>query len=232
MKKINRRKFIKKGILASAGLLLLDMFWFEKYIIDWNTFDLTKGEEQKIRLVQISDLHLNTLRSFHRSIARKLNEMKPDLILFTGDAIDKKEKVTVLDDFLKLIDPAIQKFAVTGNWEYWGQVDLSLLKQTYKKYNCELLINENRTIILKQRKVTIIGLDDFVGGQADFRKSIEQLSPSDTTIVLSHCPEYRESIQEEKGGLDIALILSGHTHGGQISFLGWAHSHRQVVGLI
>ena len=121
MKKINRRKFIKRGILAAAGLLLLDVFWFEKYIIDWNTFELAKDQENIIRIVQISDLHLNTLRSFHHSIARKLNAMKPDLIFITGDAIDKNDKINLLDDFLKLIDPTIQKFAITGNWEYWGE---------------------------------------------------------------------------------------------------------------
>lgn len=56
--KITRRKFIKSGLLASLGVLFLDAFWFEKYVIDWNYFDISKQGNNKIKIIQISDLHL------------------------------------------------------------------------------------------------------------------------------------------------------------------------------
>ncbi len=58
--KITRRKFIKSGLLASLGVLFLDAFWFEKYVIDWNYFDISKQGNNKIKIIQISDLHLIT----------------------------------------------------------------------------------------------------------------------------------------------------------------------------
>jgi predicted MPP superfamily phosphohydrolase len=230
MTNFTRRKFLKKGVLASIGILLLDSLWFEKYVIDWNYFDISKSTKNKIKILQISDLHLNQLKYYHKSIAKKINAIKPDLIFITGDSVDKTENMSSLTGFLDIIDNSIKKFAITGNWEYWGNVDLKKLKDVYSNNNCELLINENRTISIRNRDISIIGMDDFVGGNADFEKAIINLKKTKTTIVLSHCPEYREIISNQKGNLDIDLVLSGHTHGGQITFLGIAPFKPQGSG--
>ena len=222
MNSLTRRKFIKSGVLASIGLVLLDSLWFEKYVIDWNYFDISKNSKNKIKIIQITDLHIDSVECFHKSIAKKINRLKPDVIFITGDSVDSTEKINLLNEFLKLIDHSIQKYAITGNWEYWGNVNLPMLKETYSNNNCILLINENRNITFRGREISIIGIDDFVGGTANFSKAIENLKRTDTTIVLSHCPEYREVISQEKRNIDIDLVLSGHTHGGQITFLGFA----------
>jgi len=221
VKKLTRRKLLKGGVLASIGFLLLDSLWFEKYVIDWNYFDVSENSDDKIKIIQISDLHYDTLRYFHKSIAKRINSSKPDLVFITGDSVDKAEKVEELNDFLKLIDSRIQKYAITGNWEYWGNVDLDKLKEIYQRNNCVLLINENRTLKIKNRGFSVIGIDDFVGGNADFKKATENLVQSETNIVLTHCPEHRDIIEKQKGSLKIDLVLSGHTHGGQINFFGW-----------
>lgn len=222
MSKITRRKFIKQGFFSFISLIFIDAFWFEKCIIDWNFFDLSKQKKTKIKIIQISDLHFQELSSVHKSIAKKINSKKPDLIFFTGDSIDNSKNTKALNDFLKLIDQSITKFAITGNWEYWGGVNLAELNQVYSKNNCALLINENRKILIKNRSLSIIGVDDFVGGNADFMKAIHNLKQTETNIVLSHCPEHRDIISKQKGSLNIDLVLSGHTHGGQIAFLGFA----------
>ncbi|MCF6294866.1 MAG: metallophosphoesterase [Flavobacteriaceae bacterium] len=220
MKKITRRSFIMKGILAIIGLFLLDILWFEKYYIDWNYFDISKNKKSKIKIIQISDLHINTLRSFHKSIAKKINSIKPDLVLITGDSVNSTNDISVLNEFLLLIDNSIKKYAITGNREYNGNVDLNKLKDIYENNNCELLINENRNFTKKDRTISIIGIDDFIGGNADFNKSIENLKLTGTNIVLTHCPEHRDIILQQIGDLKIDLILSGHTHGGQINLFG------------
>ena len=153
MMNLTRRKFIKRGILSSIGLILLDSIWFEKYVIDWNYFDISKSGKNKIKIIQISDLHFDQLRYFHKSIAKKINSIKPDLIFITGDSVDKTEKIDSLNKFLELVDKSIQKYAITGNWEYWGNVNLTKLKHVYSKNNCELLINENRTISIRNREI-------------------------------------------------------------------------------
>ena len=59
--KISRRKFIKRTLLASISIGLIDAFWFERYIIEWNYFDKTNSSNSKIKIVQVSDLHIQTL---------------------------------------------------------------------------------------------------------------------------------------------------------------------------
>lgn len=198
--------------MALLGLLLLDSFWFEKYIIEWNHFDISKGNDGKIKIIQISDLHFDELRSFHRSIAQKINLLQPDLLVFTGDTVDDNTRLEGLKKFLKLIDLSIVKFAITGNWEYWGGIDLNELKTVFESHNCTLLINEHRELIVKNRKLVIVGIDDYIGGNANFESAIDGIASPESVVVLTHCPEHRDVIQRENKSLKIDLVLSGHTH--------------------
>lgn len=71
MKNINRRSFIKRVALALIGFVFIDSIWFEKYIIEWNYFDISKSETDKLKIVQITELHIDELRSFHKYIRKK-----------------------------------------------------------------------------------------------------------------------------------------------------------------
>src|SRR5689334_20801319 len=119
-----RRKFITTGILAGIGFSLLDAFWLEKYFIETNKFFLGKSSRDKydIKVIQLSDLHIQNVNTQLKRLARKINAMSPDLILITGDAVDKRENIAVLDQFLGLLDNTISKVAILGNWEYWGDI--------------------------------------------------------------------------------------------------------------
>lgn len=220
--KINRRNFILKLFFGIAGLVVVDAFWFEKYIIDWNEFDLSNGERNKIKVVQLSDLHLISIKSFHKSIAERINEERPDAVLLTGDAITRKGHLPLLESFLSLMDPAILKIAILGNKEYSGRIDLMQLKHSYENHNGVLLINETFVLNSRHRKINVVSVDDYVYGKPDFSKSVEGLDASLDSIILSHCPIYKKEIDRLLPELRIKskLILAGHTHGGQITFFG------------
>src|SRR5690606_23125859 len=86
-----------------VGTVVLDAFWFERYIIQWKEFDISDRETNKIKTVQLTDLHIDELRSFHHSIAKKINKEQPDLLFITGDSVNRNSKFPVLDKFLGLI---------------------------------------------------------------------------------------------------------------------------------
>jgi uncharacterized protein len=221
---ISRRNFIKTTILTSSVLVLADAFWAEKFFIETNEFFIGNAtrETDNIKVVQISDLHLQSVSYQLVQLTKKLNKMQPDLIVITGDAIDKAENISILDDFLKLISHNIKKVAILGNWEYWGNVDLRKLEQVYGTNNAVLLKNNRTQFQIKNKTVTITGIDDYLGGNADIKGAMLGFKNTDYHIVLNHCPEYNDWISEEiDKDIKIDFILSGHTHGGQVNLLGF-----------
>ncbi|MDO7852576.1 metallophosphoesterase [Hymenobacter convexus] len=221
----SRRSFIKYGLALTAGTVATDAFWIEKHFFEINEFHLRAATAQapSIKLVQLSDLHLQTIDSQIFRLSQKINELNPDLLAITGDALDKTDNILLLDDFLRLINPSIQKVAILGNWEYWGKIDLIQLNNIYKQYNCELLINQTKQYSFAGKTIAITGIDDFVGGNSNFGLATEKIQPSDYHVVLNHCPEYSAHIAAAANeALPIDCILSGHTHGGQITLLGYA----------
>jgi predicted MPP superfamily phosphohydrolase len=220
--KFNRRQFILKLILGSISFVVLDSFWLETYFIEWTEHDVSESETNKIKAIHLTDLHLHNIKSVHRSLADRINEERPHVIFFTGDSIERNKYLPVLQDFLSLINVDIPKIAILGNKESSGRVDLQKLKDIHAKYNGILLINEAYLFKTENREINIIGLDDLVHGYPDYKKTIKDIDKSLTTVVLNHCPAYRAQIDlislEQK--IKPELILSGHTHGGQVAFFG------------
>ncbi|QNK64991.1 metallophosphoesterase [Pedobacter sp. PAMC26386] len=223
--KLTRRKFVKIGVGTSALLLVSDAFWFEKAFIETNEFHLNKkpGHTPGIKVIQVSDLHLKSITGSLKTLADKISDSNPDLIFLTGDAIDDAGKLNVLGAFLKLLGTKIKKVAILGNWEYWSKVDLNALNSLYKSYNCDLLINEANQYTFREKTILVTGVDDYVGGKSDITSALTQFKPSDYHVILNHCPEYSDVMASSLDKSNQAdLILSGHTHGGQINILGIA----------
>lgn len=208
-------------IIATGILYAL---FFERNFVSVKTFYLKSDttEAKHLTVLQISDLHLQSISYPIRKVAQKAGQLSPDLILLTGDAIDKAENLYLVEDFLKLLDNNIPKAAILGNWEYWTRIDLDKLEDIYRQYNCRLLVNETTQFIIGEKTVAVTGVDDFVGGNADISLALQNFKQSDFHIILNHCPEYVSAIFARKEqDIKTDLILSGHTHGGQISLFGW-----------
>jgi predicted MPP superfamily phosphohydrolase len=219
----NRRKFLKTALFGAGGAILADSLWLEKFYIETNEFFLGNANETNkgIRLVQISDLHLREITNSLNRLAQRVNRIKPDLILITGDAIDDKNNLDLLNNFLGLISHDTKKAAILGNWEYWGEVNIKKLKEIYSAHNCHLLVNQTRQYTFGDKTISITGVDDFVAGTSDVELAVEHYKKSDFHIVLNHCPAYSDSIAiKTPKEIKIDLILSGHTHGGQINIFG------------
>ncbi len=222
MQKVTRRKFIVGGLGIITSFIALDAFWYEKFFIEVNEFYLgtATAETKNIKLLQISDLHLKSVESRHVELAKEINKIRPDLILLTGDIIDSNRNLDKLDQFLSLFDPSIQKTAILGNWECWRVHPLQLLA-VYDKHQCELIVNHSYKYVFGETSISISGMDDLIGGRANFNMAMASYSPAKYHVVMTHCPEHRDIIQEEMKNVPIDLVLSGHTHGGQVNLFGF-----------
>ena len=222
---ITRKQFLKYGAFTIASGVLIDAFWVEKYFIAIKTFYVGDANKDNIniKILQISDLHIQKLSGALITLAAKINKLQPDIIAFTGDAIDKADNLKILESFLALLNVNIQKVAILGNWEYWGKVNINLLKELYAKYNGKLLINESILFTINNQTITISGVDDYLGGSPNILKTIENINESNYHIILNHCLAYTDvtrTLLPKKNNVN--FILSGHTHGGQVNFFGWA----------
>ncbi|MGB6152396.1 MAG: metallophosphoesterase [Pricia sp.] len=220
--KMSRRSFIIKFLLGSAALGFLDAYWFEKYIIDWEEFDISEGAADKIKAIQLSDLHINTIKSFHKDIAKRINTEKPDVLFITGDSVNFNKGLLALDAFLSMIDHDIPKLAILGNVDYEGPTNLDELRETYETHNGKLLVNQNHLLNVRERTLNVVGVDDYICGYPDFKKASQGLDLLTDTVLLNHCPAYRDEVDAmiAERGQKLKLVLSGHTHGGQITFFG------------
>ncbi len=172
-----------------------------------------------LKIVQCSDLHLgpNYDMAHLQRVVKKINEMAPDLILFTGDLIDniklfndRDESGTV--EILNELKASLGKYAVAGNHDYGANGFKRYLKIiTNGGFN--LLINEHESIILENgQMINIVGLDDAIWGQVDLTKGMKGVKEDAYNIVLCHEPD----LADEVAKYPIDLQLSGHTHGGQV----------------
>ena len=189
------------------------------------------------KIVQISDFHLGTFGSDTR-LARKvvtcINNMQPDLIVFTGDMVNRKSSET--EPFISTLSGLKAKygvFSVLGNHDYghyMGLNDSTLLRQNVedlKKHEASMgwtvLTDDSRNIVSDQDTLVLIGVENIGSypfySHGNLLKTYPDLKNNKTKILLSHDPSHwvKEIADSE---YNIALTLSGHTHGMQISVFG------------
>ena len=239
---VSRRQFLAGMMFSGAGFVSTDSLFFERYFVEMNEFDIgtPSNSSAAVKILQISDLHLKKLTDHHRQLADQVNDLHPELLLFTGDIIESEKGLPHLDHFLQLFHPDAQKAAVMGNWEWMLKVDLNKLQHVYRENNGELLINRSKAFTIKGERLLVTGVDSQVNGHPDFAEAVRSVGREKHHIVLSHCPEYRDRIEREikrinmsrpaDQKLNIDYVFAGHSHGGQVALLGYAPPLPPAVG--
>lgn len=208
--------------LAAAALLLIiyasliEPNWLEVAIHTQSA----KDSGERIRIVQLSDLHLRQLGRREAAIAQELQQLRPDILILSGDVLDRADALPLLDVFLKTLGNQPQRVAVLGNWEHWASVDLGELRSLYQqRHHFSLLVNQGQSYRIGSRSVYIAGMDDFLAGHADIRFATPPQG-TDITILIQHSPAWFAHASAANSGARFDLCLAGHTHGGQLTLFG------------
>ncbi|BCA84984.1 metallophosphoesterase [Enterococcus saigonensis] len=173
-------------------------------------------QEGDVTIAHISDLHFSRWSKPRRlnKIIRSIMEMQPDIIVFTGDLIDDykhwpKKQTDRLIEKLKRLKAPMGKIAVLGNHDYkhGGQY---FVKEVLKEAGFTTLVNEEVFGSDAKISMNIVGIDDLSGGSPSYNF---ESTLAEWHILLAHQPDQIEAIHS----LDqYDLVLSGHSHGGQI----------------
>lgn len=177
-----------------------------------------------IRILQLSDLHLRhyvTLDDLE-DVVRDAEAMKPDLVLVTGDIADDLEMLPGAIELIQGMRAPLGTFACLGNHEYFRGVDA--VRRIFDRSPIPLFINQGVRIPVNGDSLYIAGIDDprSMGAKdlAFYERTIDialaGAGSQDTIVLMSHRPDAFDYAATQ----GVELTLSGHTHGGQIGFMG------------
>jgi len=173
-----------------------------------------------VKIVQITDLHIGPITDggWLRQVVAKVNALKPDIIVVTGDLVDGSiEKLGHLVAPIKGLTAPLGVYFITGNHEYYHGVEPWCAH--IAGLGLRVLRNERVSIVAGAQRGSfdLAGVDDwssrrFPGQGHDLPKALAGRDPDKALVLLAHQP----AAIDEAAAHGVDLQLSGHTHGGQI----------------
>lgn len=207
------------GVIAYAfyiepNMLIVRNYNLQKEVIKENK---KSNGENSIRIVQFTDVHISHYYTEKKlkKLVTKVNELEADVLVFTGDLFDNFSVYSPGDAVIKQLSQMkakYGKFCVWGNRDYGGGASRKY-ETIMEQSGFTILKNSGMIIdVLNGKRLFLGGVDDFLLGQPDLYKTLQNNIDSDYAIVMMHEPDKANLLKEE----DINLILAGHSHGGQI----------------
>ena len=193
-------------IVSAVAVVLTVCSMINAQLINIETIDVPAPVN--IDIVQLCDIHLgSTSKNFLKRVIEKTNAIGPDAVLITGDLIDSRRELNAASlSLLNGLDAPV--FFTSGNHERY--VGLSQI-ENFLRANTKVRFLRNELVDFKG--IQIIGIDDSEKtNQVAARLAELQLNPEKISILMYHRPVGFDSAAD--AGID--LMLTGHTHNGQI----------------
>lgn len=215
-------KIIKR---IAFTILLLAIFVFtsmliEPYLIQVKAFEEIDNDIPNsfkgTKVVFISDIHHGELFSYNRvvKLVKKINELEPDIIILGGDYASHIEESQRCFEALKDLKANIGIYGVLGNHDNWADKEKTMFFM--EKAGIKCLNNSSVWINRDGKKIKIGGLGDYWTDAQDLESLIGDTNHKDYVLLIEHNPDYVETLKTNK----VDMVLSGHTHGGQVTLFG------------
>lgn len=176
-----------------------------------------------LRVVQLTDIHHSPFTS-RQQIERAVetaNDLDPDIIALTGDYISKERAYAApCAELLGRLRARCGVYAVLGNHDHW--TDAALITDLFRAEGITVLVNEGMRFEQHGAAFWLAGVDDTMVGLEDLPLALAGSRGDEMKLLLAHNPIILR--RAARAGVD--LVLSGHTHGGQVAFRGEAGSGR------
>jgi predicted MPP superfamily phosphohydrolase len=206
-------------VIALAYAVFIEPYYIELKEVSLASPDIPQSFDGK-RIIFVSDIHNGEYFSRERvtDLVSRINGLKPDMIILGGDyASSESHNTSVCFEELKKLQAPLGKYGVLGNHDYWGGGIEAL--QAMNGAGITSLNNRGLWIYYNGERIRLGGVSDLWHGAPDPMPAIIEAKQSDYVILVSHNPDYAEELETSI----VDIVLSGHTHGGQVTFFGlWA----------
>jgi uncharacterized protein len=227
--KLTRRNFLRAGCAGAAGLALYSGE-IARHVIEMTHPEIhlpnLPPAFDGFRIAQLSDIHLDEFTEpfFLREAIDHINRLRPDAVFLTGDFVThelfpRKWSVPVAWKCAGILDglQCTQRYAILGNHD----IGVSAPDVTEALTHSKIVVLRNSFAALERgsSRVWLAGLDDPVEGRPDIDLAIPESirnRAGEPIILMCHAPDFADKLLNHPAGPSVQLMLSGHTHGGQI----------------
>jgi hypothetical protein len=214
---ISRRNFLKFGVFTGAAFLLDSLIIEPRSIRVEDHAVKVRGLPsafQGFTICQITDVHLSPMVSlpYLEEVVDTALGLKPDLVALTGDYIDEDKKyMHPAAKSLSRLRARHGVVSVLGNHDhFFGK---GFASDVITSNGIQLLDNAHVMIEKGGSALCVAGVADYIEDHPDPAKALKDVDQEVPRVLLAHHPDFAETL---KDGLRVDLVLSGHTHGGQV----------------
>jgi predicted MPP superfamily phosphohydrolase len=215
---ISRRRFLA-GAGALGAALGADAFGLEanRVLISRHNVPVSglPRSIDGIRLAQVTDVHLPGNQLAARAALEHLRRERPEIVVLNGDMTETAQALEMMREFVAATRAPLATVAVLGNWEYRARVVGDSAREVYRSAGIDLLINQVRLLTIGGTTLALVGLDDMLSGQPDLAAARTGLTGDAVEVWVVHEPTFADQLTATLSG-KAAVLLAGHTHGGQI----------------
>jgi predicted MPP superfamily phosphohydrolase len=222
---IDRRQFLRNGLFGAGGVALysseVERHWVDVTRHEFFLKDLPEGFEG-FRCVQLSDIHMDAYTEpfFLREVIRKVNHLKPDAVLLTGDYISigpRSNEFAIRASWhcAQILEELAcrQRYAVLGNHDFAAGPEK--ISEALSSHGIQML-NE-RAVALERNgaRIWLAGVLDAINNSPKLDRAIPasiRNRPGEPVVLLCHEPDYADTLLKTSAGRAVSLMLSGHTH--------------------
>ncbi len=167
------------------------------------------------RITHLTDIHHSRILGLGevRRVVSLAQETRPDVFVLTGDySTSYRRYIEPCAEALAALNAPEGVWAVLGNHDHY--TDPELTTRALQRHHIAVMNNANTTLQRGSDAIQLSGIDDWTWNAVNWERAFSGLKTSTPTILLSHQPTVLDFGQTQ----NVSLILSGHTHGGQLSF--------------
>ncbi len=172
------------------------------------------GIPTPLEIAVLGDFHMSTAgigKGMAEEAVAEAMRQRPDAIILLGDYVSGSVGIPDISTVFKGMHAPLGVYAVLGNHEHW--TDAKAVRGELEALGIRVLVNEAVVLRKGETRLALVGIDDLWAGEVDWQAAFQDVPRGVPVLLASHNPDAALKAEGQRA----ALIVSGHTHSGQVA---------------